>query len=60
MHIDHMHAAVHGSVTYGCQRNRNLCKMHKLLGYVIGRHYNFRNSDVSLPRAPSGLGGGDV
>ena len=31
--------------------------MHKLLGHdITGRHYNARNSDVSLPRAPHGLG----
>ena len=26
---------------------------------VTGRHYNTQNSDVSLARAPCGLGGGD-
>ena len=33
--------------------------LHKLLCDVNGRHYNARNSDVSLSRAPCGLGGGD-
>ena len=30
------------------------------LGDVTGRQYNARNSDVFLPRAPHGLGDGDV
>ena len=30
--------------------------LHKLLRDVNGRHYNARNSDVSLSRAPCGLG----
>ena len=33
--------------------------LHKLLCDVNGRHYNARNSDVSLSRAPCGLGRGD-
>ena len=31
-------------------------KLHKLLCDVNGRHYNARNSDVSLSRAPLGKG----
>ena len=30
--------------------------MHKLVCDVTGRHYNARNSDVSLPRPPRGKG----
>ena len=37
-HMDHMHAAVHSSVTYGCQLVNNYAKMHNLLGDVTRRH----------------------
>jgi len=37
-------------------RNCNICKMHKVVRDVTGRHYNARNSDVSLPRPPRGKG----
>ena len=29
-------------------------------GDVTGQQYNARNSDISLPRAPHRLGGGDI
>ena len=63
--IDHVHTAVHGSMTYGCQiankaKFTMYAKMHKLLGDVTRRHYNAQNSDSSVPHAPHGLGGGDV
>ena len=59
-----MHAAVHAARFHDswppfCFKGFIYAKLHKLLCDVNGRHYNARNSDVSLSRAPCGLGGGD-
>ena len=63
--INHVHAAVHSSMTYGSQIAKKAkftmyAKMHKLLGDITRWHYNAQNSDSSVPHAPHGLGGGDV
>ena len=55
-----MHPArLHDSWPPFCLKGFIYAKLHKLLCDVTGRHYNARNSDVSLSRAPCGLGGGD-
>ena len=54
-----MHAAVHGSVTYGCQLVRKSKFMQKCVNYLVTSLdgiiiYNAQNSDVSLLPLPTG------
>ena len=51
-----MHAAVHGSLTYGCQLVKKSKFMQKCINLIVGDV----TGEVSLPRAPHWLGGGDV
>ena len=58
-----MHAAVHGTMTYGCQLFRKSKFMQKCINYLVTSFdsiiiFNAQNSDVSLLCASHGLGGG--
>ena len=58
LHIDHMHAAVHRSMTYGCQLVKQSKFMQKCINYLVmslGGIIIF--SHLSPLRAPHGLGG---